>query len=102
MRPSVYMWSTSSDFELNTSPHASHSWILLIADSETDVSFSAFGTDSRLTFEGSFMTIDRLTVAVAWLFPVNDLEEGIHERTTIRAVVVVVGVLPDIEREDRM
>ena len=48
------------------------------------------------------MTIDGLTVAVARLFPVDDLKEGIYERATIRAVVVVVGVFPDIEREDRM
>ena len=96
------MWSTSSDFELNTSPYASHWQVLLITNSETNVLFPAFGTDSRSTFGGSLVTIDGLIVAVARLFPVDDLEEGIDERATIRAVVVVVGVFPDVEREDGM
>ena len=48
------------------------------------------------------MTIDGLTVAVARLFPVDDLEEGIDERASIRAVVVVVGVFLDVKREDGM
>ena len=61
---------------------------MLITDSETDVLFPAFGTDSRSTFEGSLMTLDGLIVAVARFFPVDDLEEGIDERATIRAVVV--------------
>ena len=53
-------------------------------------------------FEGSLMTNDNLIVAMTRFFPIDDLEEGIDEQATIRAVVVVIGVFPDVERENRM
>src|SRR6056297_1820792 len=44
--------------------------------------------------------VDELVVARGRLPPVDDLEEGVDEVAAGRAVVVVVGVLPDVERED--
>mgnify|MGYP006305062159 CR=1 FL=1 len=41
-----------------------------------------------------------LLVLLGGLLEVDDLEEGVDEVAAVRAVVVVVGVLPDVERED--
>lgn len=47
-----------------------------------------------------FEKLNGLVVPGTRFFPIDDLEEGVDEVTAGRAVVVVVRVLPDVQRED--
>jgi hypothetical protein len=44
--------------------------------------------------------VDGLLVLFGGVVPVDDFEERVDEATAVRAVIVVVGVLPDVQRED--